>query len=574
MRHASHIGFAWMLLLLGACGLTLGEGEPLRNECASDDDCAGAVCESDTRMCVTTSVPSMEVGLTVSVPSSGSSSAPPVVAVPPIEVEGPLERDLDLPPSILVAGRIRSADTGASVPAQVRFIQPSPVEGMAPTELVTSTSPVVLSSGVEADYQLRVVAGGSYDVIVEPTGDATRAFPPLYISDLVAPATGDVWSLDIRYPASLDRVEGSVFSYDEEQEVPEDGLQVRAVEVATGRVVSSVALTGMTATVPPEASDPGSFALHLSPGAGPFVLRITAGAERPLFPTLLLDPDQSFPGELLVPRLEPVTYEGVVEASSIAGGGPVADAVVKLRSEDLFGDESDIEGTFRTTVTTDADGRFTAEVLPGTYDVIVSPSGGGTMGTSSAAADTTGRLGVLVHSGVRIEATDTTVRGQLFVVPARSQLGGEVRAFDGRPMVGATVQASALGWLVEGSPESRFNRSSDATVDGSGLFDLRLDVGVFDLSVRPPSGSGFPRVVMPEWTMSAPSGIVTGQLGVPAPVPVRGVVRSADGTALPGAEVKAYTVLATAEEPRGVTLGRAVTDADGSYELLLAPPVL
>lgn len=564
-----------MVLLLGACDLTFGEEELLRNQCSRDDDCAGAVCEPEAGICVTPSIPSMEVGLTVSAPSGGSSSAPPEVALPPTEVDGPLEHDLDLPPSILVAGRIRSEDTGAQVPAQVRFLQASPLEGTAPTELVTSTSPVLLPSGVEADYQLRVVAGGSYDVIVEPTGDAARAFPPLYLGELEAPAEGDVWSLDIRYPASLVSEEGSVFSYDEEQEVPEDGLQVRAVEVATGRVVSSAALTGMTATAPPEESEPGHFTLHLSPGAGPFVLRITAGADRPYFPTLTLDPELSFPSELVVPDLEPVTYEGVVEASSVAGGGPVGDAVVKLRSEDLFGDESAIRGTFRTTVTTDEDGRFTAEVLPGTYDVIVSPSGGGAMSGSEGATGTTGKLGVLVHSDVRIETTDTAVRGQLFMVPLRSQLGGEVRSFDGRPMVGTTVQATALGRSIEAHPESQFNRSSNAVVDGSGLFDLRLDVGVFDLSARPPGGSGFPRVVMPEWTMSSPGSLVSRRIDVPAPVPVRGVVRSADGTALAGAEVEAYTVVRDVEEtPRSVTLGRAVTGADGSYELFLAPPVL
>lgn len=567
------------VLSLVGCGLTLGEEPSLQNRCSSDADCAGATCEPGTGMCVTESIQPLQVGLAVTPASSGTSNVVPAAEFGAVRVTGPSTQDITMPRSILAAGRVEWAKTGETVPAQVKFIRPSLLPGNGPIELSTSTSPqtVAVTTGVQADYQLRVTAGALYDVVVEPSGDAARAFPPLYLSDQMAPKQGDVWPLDIVYPAQLASVpatgSGLVVSIEGGQQVPQDGLQVRAVEVGTGRIVSSTALTGTTSTLPLTTSDPGSFVLHLSPSAGSFVLRVTAGADRPLFPTLTIDPSQLFPGAVLVPSLQPVTYEGQVEAMSSAGTVRVPNAIITLVSDDVFANLSQETASFRTTATTDADGQFSVQLLPGNYDVIISPPASMGTGDPSMVAVASRDFGVLVQQNVHIDATNSVIRGQLFTVPLRAHLGGDVETADERPVSGATAQATALGRsVVGGDPAAPYNRSSDTLTDAHGLFDLRLDVGVYDLAVKPPMGSGFPWVVEPGWWTSEPGAVVNEHFEIGSPVPLRGVVRDADGAALPGAEVKAYAVV---EDPpgelRSVAVARSVTDSDGSYELLLPP---
>ncbi|MFW6067520.1 MAG: carboxypeptidase-like regulatory domain-containing protein [Myxococcota bacterium] len=550
----------WMVaaaVLLGGCGLSLSDVEAVQNTCSTDADCPHGACEPETGMCIATSSEPLRVGLTVS-PASTASSSVQTVAFDATEVMSSTVRDLTMPASIRVRGRVLSDDTGESVPAQVRFVRPAVFPGGSPTEVTATTS--------GGEYQVRVTAGEAYDVIVEPTGDAVRAFPPLYLEDVAVPADAEEHELDLRYPQELPYLEGRLFSQVGDEEVAENGLQVRAVAVADGRRVSSTAVTGTTATS--TADEDGAFTVHLTPGAELFVLQVTGGSERPLFPTLTIDPALVPPGTVEVTRLEPVRYEGLVEARTPSGAGPVPNAVVTLRSEDLYGDQEEVTGTFRAMATTDGEGRFSVEVLPGTYDVVIAPPGAFESSSGTVASE----LGVLVEAGVRIEAGNDTIRGQLFTVSPREQVGGYVETADGRPVGGAAVQASALGMLLPAVPASPYNRSSDTVTDGNGLFDLRVDAGAYDLSIKPPSGSGFPWLVHPGWWVGTGEAPEVTAFTMPAPVPLRGSVMAADGTPLAGAEVRAHGVV---EDPdrtlRTVPLGRAIVAEDGSYELLLAP---
>jgi hypothetical protein len=550
------------VILLGAgCGLTFDEAEFVANVCDNDEDCVDARCEPATGRCVATDPDPLRLGFAVFPSSDGSSGTNQGVTFPSLDLHGAGTHDFVMPSSIVAAGKVRQSSTGDRVSAQVRFIRASAFEGGSPSEITVPTTgePQELSPGTEVDYQVRIPAGTEYAVRVEPTGDAARVFPPLELGSMHAPEDEDLWGLDVGYPSEFATVQGTIVSLADGDEVPENGLQVRAIEVATGRVISSTAITGMTSTLPLQTTEDGSFTIRLAPDAGPFILRVSGGEARPLFPTLSVDPDLVYPGSVVVPQLEPVRYEGRVEADPPSGRTVLEGAVVSLRSHDVFGDLPDVTGTFRATVTTDADGLFAVDVLPGTYDVIVTPSGHA-------------ELAVVAH-GVRIEGENDTVRGQLFTVPPRARLGGSLEVMDGRPVPGVTLRATALGRMVGFEDVvGPFNRSTEAITDVHGLFTVHLDVGAYDLTFRPPSGSGFPWVVSPDRVVRDYGEVETRSFHLPAPVPLRGVVARGDGMPLSGAEIRAYALVESfGSDVRAIEVARAVTGTDGDYELLLPP---
>jgi hypothetical protein len=250
----------------------------------------------------------------------------------------------------------------------------------------------------------------------------------------------------------------------------------------------------------------------------------------------------------------------------------VPNAVLTFRSTDVLDDETRLTGSFRTTVTAQGPdgsnpGRFEVELLPGTYGVTVE-------GSSEQG------LGV-VREMVRIAppAEGDTLRGQIFRVPSQSRLGGRVlapRPQGGEPAAveGATVRARALGWAPMGgvSEAARFNRDSDAVTDSTGRFSLRADVGSYDLSIRPPSESGYPWIVRPGWSVGSSERSLADTFELTASLPVTGTVRSASGQPIEGAEIKAFALIERDEgQTRTVQIGRTVTRSDGGYRLRLPP---
>src|SRR5690606_38803068 len=204
-------------------------------------------------------------------------------------------------------------------------------------------------------------------------------------------------------------------------------------------------------------------------------------------PTYLF-PDDSGLLRILVPKVSSVRYIGFVEGCMDAAGceaesAPterVADALLSFRTEDFFDDLTGVRGFFQTSVRSDETGKFEVEVLPGTYEVVVTASGG--------------QHGVLAET-VRFEPRGLEeVRGQVFVLPPRTPAAGMVVAPDQRAVADAVVQATALGLAVGAVPAARYSRSADTVSAAEGTFRLGLDVGTYDFVVKPPPESGFPWV--------------------------------------------------------------------------------
>lgn len=99
---------------------------------------------------------------------------------------------------------------------------------------------------------------------------------------------------------------------------------------------------------------------------------------------------------------------------------------------------------------------------------------------------------------------------------------------------------------------------------------MPLDRGVYDLAVKPPSGSGFPWVLVKDVEIRATTGSYTRNVVFEAPVPVSGTLRDVDELPIEGAEIRAYAIIDVPDlGARSIEVARATSAADGSYMLLL-----
>jgi hypothetical protein len=157
----------------------------------------------------------------------------------------------------------------------------------------------------------------------------------------------------------------------------------------------------------------------------------------------------------------------------------------------------------------------------------------------------------------------------------RPRLSGVVQRTADEPVMDARLRAIPLHTSLPGAPgsaASALNRPAETIADARGLFQLPLDVGVYDLVAEPPAGSGFPWVVRPGFAMSARAW--SEPFDVRYPVAIRGVVRFEDGAASAGAQITAFAAVEGPDgEPRPVAIGRASCDAAGRFLLLLPPGV-
>ena len=543
--------------LATGCGL-VGEPTPVgpRNECGSDEDCAGALCDLDRGMCVADDVEPLAIYLDVVPPSTFGSSD----SFGPYSLDVLTNLALSLPEPVRVEGTVRYMDR--SVRAQVRFRpEDVPLPERAPRVITQTFDPALPEHPETYDFEVDLVPNRRYVVRILPEGDDRALLPPLR-GMLELGAGGQ--HVDITYlPEELITVVGDVNRLGG---IPEEGLEVSAVDALTGEVISSIATTGSD----PDA--PGAFEIRLLSGATGWLLRVAPTRDRVgVFPTFTVDPRYLTtvipPGSLveraqvLVPTIEnSVRFAGTVEyPATIAAARPVESAVVTLRAAEIVDDTTNMVGRLELTLVTDAMGRFDGAILPGEYEIeVTSPSDP--------------ELGILVERRLLVPATGSDeLLGSVLSLPPRTLLGGIAQAPGADPLPAVSVRALATGLPLDGlvDPDlARRARSTDSVTSVTGEFRLALDVGVFDLVVEPSMGSGYP------WWVETDVGIGGGDRPINrlaemrAPVVVEGTLESFDGVRIDGAEIHAFARL-----PNGrlVAIGRATTDEDGELRLLLPP---
>jgi hypothetical protein len=563
----------WILAFVAVVGCDFGSPDVLAidNSCTTDTSCAEGVC--DGNICIDDSGASVNVAIEVLRDSSDPELVMPASwAFASDTVSGSSIRDLVLPATREVVGLVRW--DGVPVPATLRFVRrmAGPVAPLTPAAVEVDTSREAAGGdGPEGyDFSTVLVAGETYDVFVLPSSDmvttptealapAIRSLPPLYLELSIDDGEpSEPFRFDVVFPANLANgctdninvgctLEAEVLSVDSEAELPEAGLQVRAIDRQNGRVVSSIA----------ETDENGRFAIRISDTASDYLIRVTSSVGRDPFPAVSVDPDLAFADDPIkkrihIPRLSPVQFTGRVRD---ANDSAVPGATVRFLSTGIF-DKSQLglEGSFSGSATTDEEGRFGAELLPGFYSITVIPP-----------EDVENTWGIL--SAESLVGEDLTATEDL-IVPLQVGLRGWVTTFRDEFASGVTILARARVVADLGA----MNRSQEAVSNDLGAFAMSVDTGLYDMQVKVSSETGFAWLVEPELVMSAELGDLARNYRLDPPIPVRGVIRTSDGEVVPDALVRAYVLTSTeGAASRPIQVAETVSAEDGSYRLLIAP---
>jgi len=560
------------LVMIIGCSFDSATVATIDNSCAGNASCAQGVCDGD--ICIDDSAAS--VGLAIEV-LRGETEVQPITpaswAFASEPASGQTSRDLLLPATRQVVGTVRW--NGSPVPAALRFTRrmDDALAPLAPiaVEVDTLREPSAADGSEGNDFSTVLVAGETYELVVLPSSDmvmvpaqepapAIRSLPPLYLMFPIAEGdSSEPFRIDITFPAGLgedctvDRDIGctfraEIYSRDNQDEIdlPEAGLQVRAVDKQTGRVVSSIA----------ETDADGRFAIRVSNEASDYLIRITSSAGRAPFPAVSVDPGLLFvdnPVEkiIYIPRLAPVQVSGSVRDKI---GRAVPGATVRFLSTKIFGGvQLGLEGTFSGSATTNEDGSFGAELLTGFYSITVTPP-----------EDIANSWGVH-YDAVAVGEDGTEIATLL--VPSQINISGTVSTFRDEVAPGVTVLARAR----PAADPSSVHRSQEVVSDDRGDFAMSVDTGVYDVQVKLPAESGFAWLVEPELLMSLDDGDVRREYRLEPPVAVDGVIRNTDGKTVPNALVRGYVFDQSSGGSRPLQVAEAVSDEDGSYRLLISP---
>ena len=539
--------------------------DPLENRCRADEECIAGLC--DGSICIDATGASAMVAIEVVADPMDTRVEVPASWVFDFErFEGSSVVDLALPATREVRGSVRWE--GSRVPATLRFARRMPGSVASLQQLSIDVDTLREPAGAAPDsydFTTVLVAGETYDVAVVPTSDtvmspesetapAVRSLPPLYLELEVRSGEASAQRFDVSFPADLtsectdDLQTGctliaDVASFDGEVELAEPGLQVRAVDPVSGRVVSSIGETDLL----------GTFAIRIGEATTDYLIRVTSSAGRELFPAVSVDPDVVFADDperkvIRIPRLDPVQYSGRVQDEA---GAPVPSATLRFQTNSVF-DESrlGLQGSFAASATTNADGTFGAALLPGFYSVTVLPP-----------EDLERTWGVLTYDS--LVGMETEPASGL-VVPSKVELTGSVQTFADEAAVGATVVARAR---QEEYPASK-HRSQEAVTNSIGRFTMFMDVGLYDISVKVPSTSGYAWAVEPARVVERDA---TRTYRLDPPIPIEGLVLADQGAVVPNALVRAYLLVSDGTESRPVQVAETSSDEEGRYRLLIAP---
>lgn len=562
-----------LVLVLG-CSFDSGTVPTIDNSCSSDSGCSEGVC--DGSICIDESGATVDLAIEVlrgatdmqvATPASWAFAAEPAT--------GSSRRDLVLPATRQVVGTVRW--NGARVPATLRFVRKmnDSVAPLAPVAIEVDTLPERLgANGSESnDFSTILVAGAIYELVVLPSSDmimvaaqepepAIRALPPVYLElPIEGGDPGDPFRVDIAFPAGLSdkctdqRKTGCTFSADvvsaddEAQMVfPEAGLQVRAIDERSGRLVSSIA----------ETDSDGHFAIRVSDDASDYSIRITSNADRSSFPAVSVYPDVVFANNpvdkiISIPRLAPLQVTGEVRDKL---GRAIPVATVRFVSTNVFlKSEPGLVGSFSGSVKTNEDGSFGTELLAGFYSITATPP-----------EDIENDWGVL-SGGASINEDQTTI--DPLVVPWQIGLRGKVSTFRDEYAAGVTISARARSSMDPGAS----HRSQEAVSSDLGDFEMSVDIGLYDVHAKVPAESGFAWLVEPEVLLSLTAGDLRRDYRLEPPVAVYGVIRTSEGEAVPNALVRGHLFDGGSDgsAARPLQVAEALSDEDGSYRLLIAP---
>jgi len=233
------------------------------------------------------------------------------------------------------------------------------------------------------------------------------------------------------------------------------------------------------------------------------------------------------------------------------------------------------------TVKVGADGQFEVDLLPGTYRVSTVPQSSldpGPGNQTPLAADTREWI---------VPSTPSEQAGKVIELGSALPITGQVLDASGNPVATAQAQAVASPRAIQSDTLQEFlggtpfvPRASASAVSNTGDFAFKADPGIFDITIRPNSDTGFAWLVMPNLAVTAAnSGVGLGRIRMPLPFPYRSTVTvpGEEGPRLvPGALVRAYIYLkgdeytAQAVDAESVLqVAETRADENGVFEVLI-----
>ncbi len=563
-------------MLLAACIDLTGPLPGQAPTCVVDADCDGAqVCDVPTGSCVAAVVTDpVEVVFQILGSSGPEGLSPPRLSLEPRTLsDATSQQTLVLPGVALALGTLRVDEE--VVAADLRFTREGDVEPFEQRTVAAETS-TRLVDGEAVDFAVALLADETYtlEVLPRPSLDATgtpwsRRLPPRRFEGLRLPGRGEVLRLPLVYPEGLDapcgpgratrcRLEGVVLEEaDDGGRGPLAGLSVRASSRVDGALVSSVAVT----------DDEGRFAIVISPDAEPdYLLRIAATESGTLVPTTTVDPAFLVPGEsleVLAPRPRELLYGGTV---FLPNSMFAQDALLELTSTSLVDDTFGPPAFFESSpVPVQSDGSFEARILAGEYRVVITPSS-----ADAGAAVHVEELVLAPEDGV------TELLGQGFELQTRSRFTGQINASS----IGFGEPVPILAVPRAGSTPLERAARDVQTTGSSGTYELRLDVGVYDLFFQPDPATGRPWQIVPDLRVERTGDRVQNfDIELPAPLRVDGQVQNPGGEAcVPAADAELAPPCAGAQvralvrlpgRDRFVLLAETRSDPGGAFTLLL-----
>ena len=559
-----------ILLSAGGCSFDSAEPGPvvvnscsMAMECVSGADCVNGMCiaqKADARLTIALEVTPVRQ-------PDGSSSVP--ILLEAFTVDMPMERTFELAATKRFQGFVlqQSATGAGAVPieADITFTPVETIRGIESKVITVAATPT--RGSVDPDFSVSLLERRQYRMVVRPR---VPSLPPHY-----AMVFGGDPDAVIEYPPTT-----QLFARDVVVKGAAAGrtLRVRALAVGTAEPISS------TATL-----EDGEGTLHFWEAPDAFTLEIrsetTYPATRPpggLANDVLCDGDTpsnpvftaksedlSKDGALRVelPELPAhIMFEGWVNLCDAGLDAAAPDSLaISLHADDLLPDDAVLAAAFEasTTATYNAENRsldFCVQVIPGQhYEVLATPPS--TMPCALLNKEHT----------VAAPPGEMSPGSVSFDLPDAAYLSGTLRTMDSTPLRGAAIDAIALA-----SGADRYNRSRPASTDVDGSFKLQIDLGTYDVIIKPAPGSGLPWQVRHNVVIGKADDFATA-IDMHLPVAVEGslVYRGASTAdpSLKDAVVAAYAIIVDGGSDRAVPIGSTTADQNGRFTLLLPPSI-
>lgn len=541
------------------------------NHCSQDRDCSeGATCLSEHNLCA---LPEAETPYTVVLQASparyGQTGRYTFAGA---SVGDAL--DTNIPAFVDVQGSIQVA--GKPIFAEVTFV-PRPEKRGYPV------APITVRSSDKGLPNLRVQLPPETDfsVNIQPLSTHSAEYAPLRTSfrtDSGATAFEPSYDTDTRvfaltlYEAQSQKGDSGA--------LPEKPRRLRVVNRLTGRVLSPTieAVPGepFVISVMEEAAAEYAFEFDLDP--------TLPWADRLELPVENLEG-----GALYLPTLPArVRFVGGVEDTNdrrlphaeitLVSSFPVPQLPGDLgnrdwcRFEPLVGvapnkPPKELRCTARRTLQADQRGEFKVELLPGNYEIFISP--GSPNGFDPRVATTK------VDQGIETQPGGADQGPWSIKLKSATELTGSIVDRTQSPLPRVSVRAVPLGLVGTLGSVSAHNREVSALTDAAGAFAMSVDTGYYDVVATPPADSGYPNLYFAnrQFDPDKMSYLNRQGLSLPLPVVMSGTLQKA-GEILSNAEVRAYGIVRDLRGfDRAVLLYTSVTDDEGRY-LLLLPPIL